>query len=376
MNLIKRIIRHMRLSFLASNSLYISAPPFIIFHVTSRCNLKCSHCFNWENLNTGDDLSLNEINELCQELGRIENLNLSGGEPFMRDEFTEICKTFIRINHVKQIYVTTNAYHTNKMEKQIKELLKEEDFQILVIEISLDGLSEYHNKLRGNQKAFEKAMESYKMLEKLQVEDQRLRVHAVSTITNDNIGDIRMLTNYLFENCAAIDHHGISILDSTFKDDSLHVPGIEECQRLVKYVETLWMSREEGRLGSVVGPMLQWVNLKTAECKTQFVPCTAGRLIGVIYPNGDVSVCEKHAPLGNIREKSFLNIWRSEKARILRKKIRAKQCYCTKDAFMWPGIVFQPLHLVRSLIGSRVSNRKIYGSKNDMSLTTKKPLEI
>lgn len=366
----------MRLSFLASNSLYISAPPFIIFHVTSRCNLKCSHCFNWENLNTKDDLSLNEINELCQELGRIENLNLSGGEPFMRDEFAEICKTFIGINHVKQIYVTTNAYHTNKMEKQIKELLKEEGFQILVIEISLDGLSEYHNKLRGNQKAFEKAMESYKMLEKLQVEDQRLRVHAVSTITNDNIGDIRMLTKYLFENCEAIDHHGISILDSTFKDDSLQVPGIEECQRLVKYVETLWMSREEGRIGSLVGPMLQWVNLKTAICKTQVVPCTAGRLIGVIYPNGDVSVCEKHASLGNIREKSFLNIWRSEKARILRKRIRAKQCYCTKDAFMWPGIVFQPLHLVRSLIGSRVSNKEISSSKKGMSSTTEKPLKI
>ena len=58
------------------------------------------------------------------QLGRIENLNLSGGEPFLRPEFGEICRQFIRQNKVRQIYVPTNGYFTDKTVKQITETLK------------------------------------------------------------------------------------------------------------------------------------------------------------------------------------------------------------------------------------------------------------
>ena len=62
------------------------------------------------NLNRQDDLTKDEIFALSRSLGRIENLNLSGGEPFLRPEFGEICRQFIRQNGVRQIYVPTNGY--------------------------------------------------------------------------------------------------------------------------------------------------------------------------------------------------------------------------------------------------------------------------
>ena len=58
---------------------------------------------------------------------------------------------------------------------------------LFACEISLDGMPEYHDKFRGNAKSFEKAMETYDMLAALQEEDPRLRIHSISTATNENM---------------------------------------------------------------------------------------------------------------------------------------------------------------------------------------------
>ncbi len=78
-------------------------------------------------------------------------------------------------------------------------------------------------------------------------------------------------------------------------------------------------------------------------------------LAGVVYANGDVSVCETHRPLGNLRKKSFFEIWDSPEAKALRGQIKAKQCYCTNEVFLWPSIVFQPVQLTRAMVGARLS---------------------
>ena len=72
------------------------------------------------------------------------------------------------------------------------------------------------------------------------------------------------------------------------------------------------------------------------------------------YEKLSVSVCETHAPIGNIRQQSFGEIWHSEKARRLRASIKSKDCYCTNEIFMWPSITFQPKHLAKALIGAKV----------------------
>jgi hypothetical protein len=77
----------------------------------------------------------------------------------------------------------------------------------------------------------------------------------------------------------------------------------------------------------------------------------------VIYHNGDVSVCESHKPLGNIRKTPFQEIWRSAEARQLRASIRAKACHCTNEIFLWPSITFQPLQLARAMAGAKVWER-------------------
>src|SRR5205814_851398 len=163
------------------------------------------------------------IKALARELEPFDNLNLSGGEPFLRKEFAEICRFFITNNGVKEIYVPTNGWYTDKTLTALETIFQEESLRYFVCELSIDGMPEY--------------------------------------------------------------------------------------QRLYEYIRRLWAPREEGRYGSVVEPMLQWAKMRTLEQKRQVVPCKAGVLSAVVYANGDVSVCEMHTPLGNLRQKTFREMW-------------------------------------------------------------------
>jgi len=352
MNVLQRAARHARLT-MAS---YVErpSPPFLILFINSICNMKCEHCFYWQELNQRDDLSTAEIVRLSESLGPIENLNLSGGEPFLRREFAEICRQFIRHNQVRQIYVPTNGWYTKKTIEQLELTLQEPELDLFVVELSLDGLAEFHDRFRVAPGSFVRAMETYDALVELQARDPRLRIHAISTATDVNIAEIRQLTTYLFDRCPRMDHHNLAIIRGDRKNPALRAPAIGDYQQLYDYVRRLWQPREQGRYGAIVEPMLQWAKTETIARQTQVVPCRAGVLSAVVYANGDVGVCELHEPLGNLRQQSFPEIWSSPAARRLRQSIANKECHCTTEIFLWSSIVYQPLSLARAMIGGRV----------------------
>lgn len=329
-------------------------PSFLILFINSTCNLTCEHCFYWRNLNRRDDLSWDEMKALSDDLGRIETLNLSGGEPFLRPEFGDICGMFIRNNRVDQIYVPTNGYFTEKTVWHIEQVLQEPRLKLFVAELSLDGMPEYHNRFRGSAKSFQKAIETYDALAELQKKDARLRIHSISTATSENIDEIQSLTRYLYERCPKMDHHNIALIRGDRKNPSLRGPDLRRYQALVKHVSETWADRERHRFGHIVEPLLQWAKVRTAQEQRQIIPCRAGILSAVVYSNGDVSVCETHRPLGNLRQKSFRKIWYSTEAQQLRNSIRNKECYCTNEIFLWSSIVFQPYRLAQSFFHTRI----------------------
>jgi MoaA/NifB/PqqE/SkfB family radical SAM enzyme len=347
-----RLLRHARI--VSKNYEELPSPPFLILFINSICNQRCEHCFYWSNLNRKDDLTREELFALSESLGRIENLNLSGGEPFLRPEFSDICRQFIRRNKTRQIYVPTNSYFKDRMLKQIRGTLEESELELFVVEMSLDGLGEFHDRFRGSPGSFRKAMETYDALAQLQEEDPRLRIHAISTATEVNMHEIARLTTFLFDRCPRMDHHNLAIMRGDPKNHSLEGPSLDEYQKLYEYIQSLWATREDGRYGSIVEPMLQHAKRESIKRKTQYVPCRAGVLSTVVYSNGDVSVCELHEPLGNLRKQSFWEIWNGPKAHELRKSIACKACWCTTEVFLWPSFTYQPLQMAKTMVGGKV----------------------
>jgi MoaA/NifB/PqqE/SkfB family radical SAM enzyme len=331
----------------------LQSPPFVILFINSLCNMKCEHCFYWQQLNGPDDLTFDEIVSVSKQLGPIENLNLSGGEPFLRKEFGAICKQFIQQNGVKEIYVPTNGFFTEKTVAQVRETLESKDLQLLVIEISLDGMPELHDRFRVTKNAFKKAMETYDALVELQKDDPRLQIHANSCATADNMDELRKLTTFLFDRCPNISHHNLALIRGDRKNPSLQGPKLAEYQALYEYFRSLWAPREESRYGSMVEPMLQWAKVRTAREQRQVVKCRAGVLSCVIYANGDFGLCEQHAPIGNLRKNSFDELWQGEAATKLRKSIQNRECHCTNEIFMWPSVTYQPVELAKAMLGSR-----------------------
>jgi MoaA/NifB/PqqE/SkfB family radical SAM enzyme len=354
---IERVAKHVRIDWQNLSVPDVPSPPFLILFINSICNMKCEHCFYWQELNKRDDLSFEEIVALSEDLGPIENLNISGGEPFLRKEFAAICRQFIRKNGVKEIYVPTNGYFEKRTIEALRGVLEEPDLRLFCVEISLDGMPAFHDEFRHMPNSFKKAMETYDALAALQREDPRLQIHAISTATERNMGEIRLLTTYLYDRCPQMTHHNLAIIRGDRKDPTLKGPALEEYRALYAYVRRLWAPREESRYGSIVEPMLQWVKVKAAEREAQFVPCRAGVLSAVVHANGDVAVCEQRKPLGNLRQSSFMELWRSHHAGQVRKSIRCGECYCTNEIFMWPSIVHQPAHLARAMIGAKVWHR-------------------
>ncbi len=349
-----RLARQARVTYKNLAIAQVPSPPFLILFINSICNLTCDHCFYWRNLNQRNDLTKEEIFSLARELGRIEILNLSGGEPFLRAELAEICRFFITNNGVEQIYVPTNGYFTDRTVRAVESVLQEKQLKLFACELSIDGTPEYHNRFRGNAKSFEKLMETYDALAALQQRDPRLRIHSVSTATNENLDEIKKLSTYLYDRCPAMDHHNLAMIRGDRKRPSLLAPDLAAYRGLYEYVRRLWAPREAKRAGSSVEPMLQWAKCKTVASQTQVVPCRAGILNAVVYANGDVGVCELHPPLGNLRRQSFREIWWSKEAERLRRSIAHKECWCTTEVFLWTSITYQPVQLAKAMIGGRV----------------------
>src|SRR5688572_14091352 len=226
MKTVDRIKRHVRIT--RKNYEELPSPPFLVLFINSVCNMKCDHCFYWRSLNQKTDLTKEEIFALSQSLGKIENLNLSGGEPFIRKEFAEICRQFITHNGVRQIYVPTNGYYTDKTIKAITSVLEEPSLDLFVAEISLDGMPEFHDKFRVTKNAFKKAMETYDALVELQKKDARLRIHCISTATDVNMEEIKQLTTYLYERCPQMDHHNLAIISGYRKNPTLVGPRLQQ----------------------------------------------------------------------------------------------------------------------------------------------------
>lgn len=116
------------------------------FHMTNRCNLECSHCMFCSSPKRMLELDKNEILPAVEE-GRALGCELfyfTGGEPLVHPQFFDICHSILRYEGCHVVVLTNGLLLSRHIEKI--RLLPLDRFHI---QVSIDGLEENHDRLRG-----------------------------------------------------------------------------------------------------------------------------------------------------------------------------------------------------------------------------------
>ncbi len=139
----------------------LSAPLTVLWDITYACNLKCKHCLAAARNKLKNELNLEEVKKIIDELSEMKVFNVCflGGEPLMRKDFIEILEYASNSN--MGISFSTNGSLIN--DRIIQEL---EKINIFKVQVSLDGLEETHNKIRGNNSSFQAVVQAIKKFTK------------------------------------------------------------------------------------------------------------------------------------------------------------------------------------------------------------------
>jgi MoaA/NifB/PqqE/SkfB family radical SAM enzyme len=329
-----------------------NTPVHLILFVTDHCNAKCGTCFYWQNLNHGESLAREHIENISKGMGKLLWLDISGGEPFLRKDLAWICHKFIDDNGARFLNIPTNAIQTDVVARITGEILAPgRDFR-LNIAVSLDGIGENYDRVRGVPGNYKRAVATIERLMEMRASDPRLALSVVTTVMRDNIEDVkRLLALGVTE--WKLDYHSLNVLRGTPMDPSLAPPSPQQFEEVAKiqldYCRRYFNSRFGvlgGWMASAGRSILNRYYLRELEGHPKDISCNAGKVSCVIDANGDVYFCELLKKVGNLKDYNwnFEKLWYDFEASALRQQVR--NCHCTHECFQTKNLIFSPLRLL------------------------------
>jgi len=326
-------------------------PMLVIFHITTRCNMECRHCGDDVWGDPENDLSFDDIVKISANMGRIECLAIGGGEPFLRKDIVDICQVFAKKNHVTSISIPSNGLLTDVILDNVSSILNFCPDVKLYIALSLDGFEETHDSIR-TQGSFARVIETGRQIHALRRKSPNLFLSFCATINNINYNELKPLSKYVrHEFNSNLD---FNILTGVARDQKLKVP---ETSQLSKTIDDLLEHDRASAVGRLYSKLYRDVLIESNSTEKQVIPCRAGSLACLIDANGDLRMCPNLPVLGNLKNKSFQEIWESEQAERQFKSIIQGKCSCNNDCFIGLSLANYwgtPFMMLKNLI--RVGN--------------------
>ena len=339
-----------------------SNPLYLICYVTTRCNLKCQHCFYWESLNTGKyELTLDEHQKISESMGKLAFLSLTGGEPFLRNELPQIAELYCKNTGVRKIAIPTNGSFTNKIIEGTKYILDHCPNASLDINISLDGIGEDHDQIRGMKGSFDRAIKTYEGLKELKKTYNKLGISVITTFTAQNQYKIMQIYEWIRDNLTEAMPIVNLVRGSPLNPDVSKVD-IKEYERITNAVTEDYKNNTRynknapmAKISTAKNALRYKLIAETYKDKKFISQCYAAQLSGVMYENGDVFCCELlNKKIGNVKDYNydFAKLWKSEKADEIIKFIKDTKCFCTHECFWTTNILFNPKYYPKILVES------------------------
>ncbi len=290
--------------------------------LTYRCPMRCVMCNIWKNPTRKEE----EIKAAdLKTLPRLKFINLTGGEPFIREDLPDIVEECYR--HTDRIVISTSGW----FEDRVITLAKR--FPNIGIRISIEGLSQKNDELRGHQGGFDRGLRTLLTLKDMGVRD----IGFGCTVSNNNSAD--MLSLYQLSQSLGMEFATAAFHNSYYfhKDDNCITNRDEVCGNFEKLIN---MQLKESHPKSWFRAWFNMGLINYIEGGRRMLPCEAGSANFFIDPWGEVYPCnglEKKfwkQSMGNIHQADFMTIWHSEQAQEVRQKVRccAKNCWMVGTA--------------------------------------------
>ena len=325
----------------------------VIFFITSRCNAKCETCFYHAELNQPGDLTFEQIEKVSQTMPAITDLWLSGGEPTLRHDASEIIDMFVANNGVERVIIPTNGLGKARVYEIVDRALGSHARLDLYLNVALDGYGETHDRVRGVPGNWQKTLDCIRALYPLKERyAHRFRLNVNTVVCAENFTEIEKLAGFLWENFRLDGHYFNIIRGETKVGESIKRVPPEVLPEMYARVSALTkrygdrMFADDDRSTRFV-KNLAYVGAITTHYRTQLAnfsqpsawafPCTAGETTAVIDYDGGVRACElreKFATLADY-DYDFGALWAThERAAELDAINGGQACWCTHVCFI------------------------------------------
>lgn len=294
-------------------------PTDVSIITTYRCQMRCKMCDIWENpTDRRQEITAKEL----EILPDFKFVNITGGEPFVRRDLEDIVEVMMKKS--PRIVISTSGWHTERIFKLA------ERFPDIGIRVSIEGLSEKNDELRGRDGSFDRGLRVLLTLKEMGIKD----IGYGCTVSNHNSAD--MLWLYKLSRELGMEFATAAFHNSYYfhKDDNEITNKDEVIGNFHQLIELLL---KENSPKSWFRAFFNLGLINYIRGKPRMLPCEAGTANFFIEPYGEVYPCngleERYwkESMGNIRAAaSFAALWNSEQAQKVRGLVRT----CPKNCWM------------------------------------------
>lgn len=350
------------------------APINLTLSVSNVCQSRCKTCDIWDIYNRHPEwlkaeLTLEEIEKFFKSIGHVYFLNLSGGEPFLRNDLPEIVELACQYLAPAIIHCPTNGLAPQQIARKtrrIMEILAADGRHIpFTIKPSFDGVGKKHDFIRGVPGNFDRVLETVALLREVQKDHPGLHIGLGTVVSKLSIDSLEETADYAQKTLQA-DSYISEVAENRLELFSNEMDITPEWDRYARAIRVFQaktraeMKRRRLLARITMSFRLVYYDLviRILKERRQVIPCYGGVSNVHISPYGDVWPCAILAysqSMGNLRDANFdfWKIWRGQRAKAVRRFIHERRCACPLANQMYSNILLDPKSLakvVRNLV--------------------------
>lgn len=326
-------------------------PTYLVFYVTNSCNSRCITCFNWQQNNSPAaeaELSLGEIEHIARKAGQLYYVTLGGGEPFLRGDLDEVCHLFYQFSHSRIFSIPTNCLTPATIAARVEAMLVNCPEAIFRISMSIDGIGELHDRIRGVPGNFAKVHETYDLLAALRLKYPRLEILANTTFCAENQERMAEIHEYVSSHFL-LDMYGLTLIRGEVESPVVKNIDMDNYAAAMDIFDDIRRSPRGvrrhplQRLMATLPYFTRREVMKTHAAVRRTYACHAIKRLLVMDAYGNLFPCEMlKVSLGQLRNHDYdlHTVLRKKENKVMLASIKAGECNCTWECAIQNSLVF------------------------------------